>query len=306
MNALAARASARWWPLGALLLLVPFVIPVPGQLERMHIVRSFGVAAHFGLPFVLVLLLYRFGPLKGKLLAAAAVGFLLIAGCEFPQLLVGRHPRWQDAGVDLAGAASAAGWLLSRERGRARGIVLFVAGLAVLTYQMWEMPGFLRGELLARERFPLLADFEDRREEALWDENRDSGVSFAFEDRPGGGRLLSFAGDPGDVWPGVSLKGVPRDWSAYRTLAFEARVAGDEQAVLSIRLDDFRSRADAVWCGESFRVDGDWRRYEMDLPAAAAGVAERTFRLDDIDSLLLFLGRVERTTVIQLDNISLE
>ncbi len=296
----------RWWPLGALLLLVPFVVPVPGQLERMHVVRSFGVAAHFGLPLLLVQLLYRYGPLKGKLLTAAVAGFLLIAGCEFPQLLVGRHPRLQDAGVDLAGAIAAVGWLLRFERGRAWGVVLVVAGLAVLSYQLRELPGFLRGELLARKRFPLLADFEDNRERALWSENHDSGVSYRFVARPGGGQLLTFTGDPGDVWPGVVIKGLPRDWSAYRTLAFEARVADDEQAVLSVRLDDFQSREDAVWCGESFRVTGAWRRYEMDLTAAAAGVAERTFRLDDIDSLLLFVGRVERTIVIQLDNISLE
>ena len=117
---------------------------------------------------------------------------------------------------------------------------------------------------------------------------------------------MTVTGDSLDTWPGVILKGMPRDWSAYRKLAFDARVEDGGPAVLSVRLDDFESRADAVWCGESFQVDGRWQRYEMDLPAATAGVAERTFRLDDIDSLLLFTGRLERPTVIQLDNISLE
>jgi hypothetical protein len=306
VNAAIASVKARWWMLAALLLLIPFVLPVPGLLERMHVVRSFGVAAHYGLPFVLVLLLYRFGPLRGRLPAAAATAFLLAAGCEFPQLLVGRHPRLQDAGVDLAGVLSAVGWVLVFSRGRRWGLVLFVAGLSVLPYQLREMPGFIRGEHLLRERFPLLADFEDDRELVLWGENEDSGANYGFPDRPGGGRLLSFAGHPGDTWPGVVLKGMPRDWSGYRRLVFEARVADGDEAVLSVRLDDFDSRRDAVWCGDSFRVGGEWRRCEMDLAAAADGVEARTFRLDDIDSLLLFLGRLDRTTVVQLDNISLE
>ncbi|MBU1073209.1 VanZ family protein, partial [bacterium] len=136
MTAAIERVGARWWLLGALLLLVPFVVPVPGQLERMHVVRSFGVIAHFGLPFALVLLLYRYGPLKGSLGAAAVLAFLLAAGCEIPQLFVGRHPRLQDAGVDLGGVVSAAGLLLHLERGRRWALLIFLAGLAVLAYQV--------------------------------------------------------------------------------------------------------------------------------------------------------------------------
>ena len=306
MNAAVAHVKARWWLLGALLLLVPFVVPIPGQLERIHIVRSFGVVAHFGLPFGLVLLLHRFGPLQGRLGAAAAMAFLLAAGCEIPQLLVGRHPRLQDAGVDLAGVVSAAGLLLRLEYGRRWAIPIFLAGLAVLPYQLREMPAYYRGERLAHARFPLLADFEDDRELFMWNENEAREGSCRFVDRPGGGRLISFTGDPEDIWPGVFLKGMPRDWSRFSKLVFEARVDGGGQAVLSVRLDDFDSRRDAVWCSESFRINSEWQRYEMDLAAAAGEVTVRTFRLDDIDSLLLFLGRLERTTVIQLDNISLE
>lgn len=306
MSAAKARLGARWWLPGALLLLVPFVVPIPEQLERMHLVRSLGVCAHFGLPFALVLLLYRFGPLKGRLAAVSILAFLLAASCEIPQFLVGRHPRLQDAGVDLSGVVSAVGLLLHFIYGRRWGIVVFLAGLSVLVFQLREYPGQVLGERLARERFPLLADFEENRELKLWSDKKDSGVSYGYVGHPEGGRLLRFVGSPDDSWPGVVMRLMPRDWSGYRKLIFDARVEGPDPAVLSVRLDDFESRDDSVWCGESFRLTAEWRRCEMDLVAAAERISARTFRLDDIDSLLLFLGRVERTTVIHLDNISLE
>ncbi len=306
MIAAIRRGGAKVWLLGALLLLVPFVVPVPDELERIRVLRSFGVVAHFGLPMGLTLVLYHFGPLRGRLRAAALAAFVLAAGCEIPQFFVGRHPRLQDAGVDLAGVISAVGLILQRLRGRNWGVVLMVAGLAVLPIQLREMPGLIRGEALARERFPLLADFEDDRELVMWGENKDSGVDYAFTRLDDGQRVLSFTGEPADAWPGVILKGMPRDWSGYGKFVFEARVVDGEQGTVTVRLDDFEGRKDSAWCGGSFHLTNQWRRCELDLAAAAAAVEGRTFRLDDIDSLLLFTGRVQRRTVIQLDNISLE
>jgi len=301
-----ARFRPRWWLPGALVLLLPFVVPIPEQLERMYLVRSLGVCAHFGLPFALVLLLHGFGPLKGRLGAVSVLAFLLAASCEIPQFLVGRHPRLQDAGVDLSGVVSAVGLLLHVRYGRRWGLILCLAGLSVLAYQLREYPGHVLGQRLARERFPLLADFEMDRELPLWSEKEDSGVSFGYEEHPDGGRLLCFAGEPEDLWPGVVMRLMPRDWSGYGKLVFDARVEGPEPTYLWVRLDDFDSRDDDVWCGESFRLSAGWHRYELDLAAAAARVEERTFRLDDIDSLLLSLGRVDRKTVVRVDNISLE
>ena len=59
------RIALRWS--AALLLIVPFLVPIPGSLERMHVLRSLGVLAHFSLPLVLMLVLYRVGPLRGRL-----------------------------------------------------------------------------------------------------------------------------------------------------------------------------------------------------------------------------------------------
>ena len=297
----------RRWLIIAPLLLVPFVVPIPGDLERMRPLRALGVAAHFGLPMLLTGLLHAVGPLKGRPRAAALAAFLLTASCEIPQFFVGRHPRLQDAGVDLAGATAALGALRSWAGGPRRWLAVTMLALAIIPVQLRDWPALVRGEALARARFPLLADFEDDRELPLWSANRDSDVSFGFPERPEGGRMLEFRGKPDNCWPGIRQALEPRDWSGYRMLVFEARTTEGE-VELRVRLADFSSPRDSVYCHASFSLDETWRRCEIDLTAAAAaaGVESRTFRLDDMDSLLLFLGSVSCTTTVQVDNISLE
>lgn len=291
----------------AIVLLGPFVVPVPGRFERMPALRSLGVVAHWGLPLAFTLLLWRRGPLRGRLAAAAALAWLLTAGCELVQGFVGRHPRWQDAGVDLAGVATAVGWVLARRRGRRIAYALVALGFAVVPFQLRELPGFLLGSRLAAQRFPLLADFEHDREFALLDDNGEHGGRFwAGSDPQRGSRVLNLRGVPGETYPGVVIRGLPRDWSAWSALAFDARVAAGGPTVLSVRLDDFQSRTDPVWVGEGFRLDPQWTRCAVDLRSLQPRGGERTFRLDDIDSMLFFLSRPDGDVTVQLDNITLE
>jgi len=291
----------------AVVLLGPFVVPVPGRLERIAALRSLGVVAHWGLPLAFTLLLWRRGPLRGRLAAAAALAWLLTAGCELLQVFVDRHPRWQDAGVDLAGVATAVGWVLARRQGRRIAYALVVLGFAVVPFQLREMPGFLLGSRLAAQRFPLLADFEDDREFALLDDNFDQGGEYwVAPDGERGSRVLNLRGEPGEIYPGVVIRGFPRDWSAQARLVFDARVAAGGSAELVLRLDDFLGRRDPVWVGEGFRLGPQWTRCAVDLRSLQPRGGERTFRLDDIDSMLFFLDRPAGDVVVQLDNITLE
>ncbi len=297
-------ALRRWLPI-ALLLLIPFVVPIPDDLERVRPLRALGVSAHFGLPLLLTLVLHAVGPLKGRPWAAALAAFVLAAGCEIPQYFVDRHPRLQDAGVDLSGVIAALAALKLRAGGARIWWFALAIAMAVPPFQLRDWPALVRGEALARARFPLLADFEDERELALWDGTRGSGVAYGFPRPDGGDRVLEFVGEPEDRWPGVLLRLEPRDWSGRRTLVFDARTPGGAARV-HVRLDDFSSHRDSVYCTEAFELGPEWRRCRLDLAAAAGRVAERTFRLDDMDSLLLFLGSVSHPTVVQVDNISLE
>ncbi len=291
-----------WW----LLLIVPFIVPVPGALERMHVLRGLGVLAHFGVPALLVWLLQRRGPCREKPLAAVLTATLVIASCELVQGHVGRHPRWQDAAVDLAGAGCAGAWLLWRDRGLRRWLWFSLLLLAVLPFQLRKLPGIWLAERQAAARFPLLADFETDRELALWGENDGGGIlGLAVVDSTRG-RSLRLIGRPEDVWPGAIMRAMPRDWSGFRELVFSARLLEGSARRLHVRLDDFTSREDGLYIGGSFPLEATWRTYRLDLEEAVAALRERTFRLDDIDSMLLFVDRPRQRTVVAIDDIHLE
>jgi len=289
----------------AALLLVPFVVPVPDDLERIRSLRMLGVLAHIGLPAVLTFVLYRVGPLRGRLIVAGACALVLASGCELLQTFVQRHPRWQDVGTDLVGVSVAVGWLGRRVGGgRAYG-ALFVAGLAAVLYLVYSWPVYFMAERQAVRRFPLVADFETSTELALWDLNGQAHGSFGIQEQSEGDHVLTVGVEPQDLYPGVIARGLPRDWSAYEILSFRARLERGAQARINIRLDDFASREDSLWCGEGFPLEAEWRTFEVDLKSAASDVEERPFRLDDIDSLLLYLTRVEDGTTVLIDDIVL-
>lgn len=295
----------RGWP--ALLLLLPFVVPVPGSLERIYVLRSLGVLAHFGLPLLLALLLYRTGPLSGRLTAAAAAAFALAASCELVQSFVGRHPRFEDAGVDLAGVLLLVGWLRWRRSRRPAWLALALLCLAVVPFQLRHVPPTLTAMNRIRERLPVLDDFEDRATDRLWGQNDTKTGSFWISSPPErGDHVMNLSGEPGELYPGVILRGLPRDWSSARRLVFDARCRIGGSAVLTVRLDDFTSRKDALFCGQSVRLGPEWVRCEIDLIAAAARVSGRTFRLDDLDSVLFYLDSPPTALAVQFDNITLE
>lgn len=299
--------SGRGLLLGAALLLIPFLVPVPEELERMRALRSLGVFAHFGLPAALTVVLYRGGPLRGSVLKAGAAAFLLAAGAELLQVFVHRHPRWQDAGIDLAGVVTAAGFVVWRRDGRRVALAWALVGLAALTVKMHRLPGFFLAERAALERFPLIADFETGLEMFLWDRNVTGHGSYERGPDPdgGAGRVVRLSASPHHRFPGILARGLPRDWSGYDRLVFRVRQAEGAPCRIAVRLDDFASRHDGLGVGRGFDVGPAWRTCELDLASEAAS-ASRPFRLDDIDSLLLYLGRVQDDVVVLIDDIHLE
>lgn len=299
------RIPRRWF--AALLLIVPFLVPIPGRLERMHVLRSLGVLAHFSLPLLLTLILYRMGPVRGRLGPAAVAAFALTAGCELVQAHVGRHPRWQDAGVDLTGVLSGVGWTLSRVRARRIWLLLPVAGCLSTATILRDVPRFALAEVLVARHFPRLADFEDGRENVLWGNNVGEEGRLAVVEAGGGrGHVLLLKGEAGERYPGAIMRGMPRDWTGYARLVFDARVVRGGPLVLAVRLDDFKSLKDGVWLGEGFRLDGNWKHCVIDLDDARQYGDARTFRLDDLDSMLFYVDHPQRDIAVQLDDVSLE
>jgi len=290
----------------AALLLMPFLVPIPGELERMRGLRSLGVLAHFFLPAILTIVLYRRGRWRGSILGAATVAFVLSAGSELLQIFVGRHPRLPDALVDLAGVVTACGWLLRGERRAGLARLVLLLGMAVLLIKLHALPGFFLAEWQVQRRFPLIADFESGIEMGIWGHNE-----------KGHGRYDRWIGPTDDSivlrlraaehheHPGILARGLPRDWRGYGTLRFRARGFEGTPARIVVRLDDFSGRKDGVSVQIGFRLETGWKDFRVDLDSLAS-TASRPFRLDDIDSLLLYLNDVNGNVTVLIDDIVLE
>jgi VanZ family protein len=303
-NDLQAANILQWLPL---LLLVPFVVPVPGVLDRIYVLRALGGLAHFILPGLLTYYLYFLRGARGRLGRAALIAFLLSAGCELLQSFVGRHPRLHDAGIDLAGVLFASSFIMRRQ-GRPRWLYLpAMACLLLLPIMYWSLPGVIRAQNLARERFPLLADFETDAELKLWS-LRDANIGSLQlrEYESAEGRYIGLVAEPDDLWPAVSVTCLPRDWTGYTNLSFDACIIDGDRPYISLTLTDHEGVKNGRWCEKRMWVDDQWRGYELNLRELAANMEDGEIRLDDISRMSVYVSGVEQRTLIGFDNFRLE
>jgi VanZ family protein len=290
----------------AFLLLIPFMVPVPENLERMRGLRSLGVLAHFTLPGVLAVFLYHRGCWRGSILKAGAAAFIFSALTEFVQAYVGRHPRFLDALVDLAGVVTACGWLLYRRSNGVLAWTCIVLGMCIIPAKLYTVPGLLLAERLAEQRFPLIADFETQKEMWLWDHNdQGHGHYSRWADTTDDSMVLKLIGADHHYYPGILARGLPRDWSSFEYFCFRVKLLDGSACGLGVRLDDFASRKDSVAVERSFRLERHWQEHRIDLADLAIS-SERPLRLDDIDSLLLYLFDVTGEVTVLIDDIVLE
>jgi len=295
----------RKWQLCLPLLVIPFLISIPDDLERMRVFRAAGGIFHVVLPFLLTLLLFKHGPLSERIFYSGTVAFLIIALCEPLQILVGRHARYQDALIDLAGVMIAVCFVQWRAGFGRKWLTVMLIALLIFPWILWSVPGFINAHHKAQKRFPLLADFETKTEQALWDLNSPPVNSLLKYESTGDNTFISVTGSEEDYYPGASAVGLPRDWSDYSRLIFKAR-ATQGKVSLTVRLDDFQSRSDALWCGQQFMVSDTWEEYSIDLIKISESVTARKFRMDDIDNLLFYMYITKGTRTVQLDDIRLK
>ncbi|MFH1843460.1 MAG: hypothetical protein ABIF77_09660 [bacterium] len=310
VEATAAAEGSRslWWLWGLLflLLLVPFVLPIPLLLERNYVLRSLGNQLHVVLFLAIVLLLHRRGPLAGRLVAVAVVTLGLGGLVELVQELCGRHARLRDFGLDALGVALAGCWIQWRAVRSRRTIWLGICCLLLVVFQLHHLPFWLVARQQAAARFPLLFDGETRFESRLWGESYDSRVERSGDGS--GGHVLRLAGEPPSVYPGIDCRGFPADWSPYRRLSWRARAVTDgaDSVRYIVRLDDYRGHLEGVWLARRYLAGSEWRQFSLDLHSQRTNTGTRGLYLDDVYALLFCLPAPLAPTAIELDDIRLE
>jgi hypothetical protein len=302
------RSKAAWWlgSLALVLLLVPFLLPIPLVLERHLILRALGNQLHVALLAIMVLVLHRWGPWSGRLVAAALVTLVLGAGVELLQDLFGRHARWRDFGLDVIGIGLAIVWVRWWESRRPHWLAMGLLLLLTVPAQLSHLPLKMAAERAAADRFPHLSAFESREGRRLWDRTHGARVRFVrAAERPG--RVLRLSGAPPSPYPGALLRGFPRDWRGYEHLEGVARAvrAPGDSVRFVVRLDDFASGRDDVWVAQRLTVGFSWRSFSIFLPALTTNQGTRSLRWDDVQAVLFYLPLPADSLAIELDSLRL-
>jgi len=311
--ALPVPAGLRSWPVIAALVLfvsVPFFLPIPPYLRHHPIFSFLGDQVHIPLFGITTFLLYWFGPLRGRLWAAAGTAAVLGVAVEFIQLLVGRSALVQDWLLDLVGIGMAVGFILWKGHRSRWGLRLILILLISQPIQLRHLPGYILATLQSHEQFPLIADFEGGHVLKLWDDNNDGVLTFGPSADPTAGNetsVLHFTGAPPSHWPGAEVRKFPPDWSAYEELVFDVRLASEDLEKVTVywRLDDFAGRRESLWASNVFTARPDWRTRTISLPDLQVGDHVRPLDLTDVDMLLFFLASPDRPVTLEFDNIHL-
>lgn len=158
------------------------------------------------------------------LTAGLALAFGMLA--EALQIPAHRDASWGDVGRDACGIAAG---LLAAYAGRAAAagrILVLAAMLLILLAGLFGPGRKLAARLSTELRFPVLADFESPLDLTLVELR---GATVEAVPAPPGWPL------PGHValvrtrahasYPGIGFYGLPRNWSAYKTLTFRAAAA---------------------------------------------------------------------------------
>jgi VanZ family protein len=303
------RLLARWqtWTVLMAVLLVPFFVPIPIEARRNVLVSTLGDRLHIVLPAGIALLLYWKGPLRGRLLAAAAVTALVGGAIEFLQLLVGRSALLHDWLLDLVGVGMVVGWVAWRGHRRRAGLALVLALVAVTAWGLRELPVRMLAAADAKKRFPVIENFEDGRVWHLWGDNYDAVLAMPGEAAFAGRRGLRITGGPPANWPGATMRRFPHDWRDYQVLEMKVRSAtpGRASVPFFIRLDDFPGLRDHDWLHHGYVATPEWTTITFPVADRTTNYTHRPFDLSDVDAITIALTKPDSTVTIEIDDIRL-
>lgn len=302
----------RWqvWAGMMALFLIPFFVRIPRSLNHHPIISPVGDQVHIILFGGINLLLYWFGPLKGRIWWAALVSAIMGGAVEFLQLLVGRQALFKDFLLDLVGIALVVCFIYWRGHGRQAGKWVFWLLLLAIPLQLYYLPWQIDATYRARDMFPVLADFETYGDRYLWTANQKGKMTFArIDDSPSGpGHVFRVTGGPESDWPGGYMRRFPEDWSQFTTLKMEVRLveAPVDTFKFGVRLDDYEGIKEVAYITSRFFATRQWQTITMRITDRLLSSRERNLNLEEMDRMIIHFSRPQVPVAIEVDDIRLE
>jgi hypothetical protein len=291
---LICRYLARLVPVATVaLLLVPLPADCLGIWQGKLL--DFGHVPLFA-AFVLALRI-GWGLSLGRALALA----ILSAGlAEIVQPWAGRTGDWADflrGGLGALAAAAAIRAYKSRKTPlRAAGYLAL--GFAFVVWPVVEVAPYAIDTVEGRREFPVLAEFSTERDLLRWECTQ---ATLALD--ADGARLELFSGS--GEYSGAALRPAVSDFSGYRRLCWEFRVAGEPaDLVVSVRTSAGGEKTAHAQVGRRYGVGTHVARF--DLAAMAARGQPSPLDLSNVRYVQLFAVRLTETRTVVLHRVWLE
>jgi len=310
----------RWATLAACAVIATVVFIAPGpntNLRSAIAIHDFGHVVAFGL----VTLLFAFAlstpprsTFRGRVRATClAAGAALVFGAtvELAQAVIGLHGDLWDVARNAGGAVSVALILTALDpvlsvRPRAA-----LASMAVLTLVVFAYPVFaaLDDEACARKQFPVLANFESRRELSRFDfgNARNPRIVTLPDNGDDSFSAVRLRLPPGR-YPGFWLRYFPGDWRGMRALRLLIINPEPAPIELTVRIDD-AEHDHGLGMGDrynrSFPLVPGVNRIEIPLSDVATAPHSRRFDLERVQSLLVFAVNIKQPRDIVIGPIVL-
>lgn len=315
--------GARWLMVGAvaglMLLVLVFPFPVDGRLWN----HLFDLAHAPAFCFLLLAvtgfvdpgsigLSRRLSVLRevrsGELMVLA--GGCLLLGCvgEMLQAFAGRSPGVGDLLANTAGVISGVCWISSRRvSGRRRWLLSAIALIILLAAVVRPIAG-IRGALLQRADFPLLASFERSIDLGAWAESHSS-MQRTTEWASDGSWSLRVDLFPGR-YSGVNMTWPLRDWRGYDQLRWDLQNPGNTPLRLVVKIFDRPHRLAGFDPSDRFESiveipPGGRHELVIDLDEVAQAPESRPMDLRKVNGVELFAIDLASHRTLFLDNMRL-
>lgn len=291
--------------LGALL--VPLFLWIPPSWRHEPLIGSLGARYHIGLFFILTLLLYARGPLRGRLGRVVVVCLLLGGATELLQTRFGRSACWTDWLLDAQGIGFGVCWIwYRRTRRRTLPLIGAAALLLLVFWPLRTLPVRVQEYRAAQARFPLLEDFDRPQTLIHWSRRKNiSRALVAVEER---GRVLQIANHDQERWPGITTRRLPWDWSGYDELHVDCRLVAPSPDSLrvTIWLEDRAGRRDVDYATKSFMVGHNWRTLVVPLDELVTENRQRRVARREITAISILVTRRQPGPIrLQIDELRL-
>jgi len=243
-----------------------------------------------------------------QLVFLLGVTLVCVGGVEGLQsALSGKALSLGDILGDVAGALLYLSFRYRREGARyflLHGMALLMAGIV-----FWPFVCSLSDEILARQQFPLLADFETPFEKSRFEGSTGSGAR-SDEQSYHGRHSLRLSLLPGP-WSGMTLKYFPPDWQGYTCLYFSLYNPSSQPVPLEVWIRDaVHEQGDKPYNDLFSRIidlpAGCWTEVWIPLDEVRQGPRGREMDLGQITGLGFFVEKEKNPLTLYLDTIRLE